>query len=137
MISKRIRVSEQLGRKTFAAAEQSCSGCQQSCAGKWFAPRATETGAQGQTFNDAEVAVSSSGLNSVVAVLFGLPLLLLLGLGAAFETFGMAATPLLSLTAIVTALLLIGTVLTRYGTKLIPLLRVKVYASSAAEQKIS
>ena len=92
---------------------------------------------QGQRFHDAEVAVSSSGLNSVVAVLFGLPLLLLLGLGAAFETFGMAASPLLSLAAIATALLLTGTVLTRHGTKLIPLLRVKVNASSAAELEIS
>lgn len=137
MISKRIKVSEQAGNQTFEAVEQGCSGCQQSCAGRWFAPRAAATGEQGQTLTNAEVAISASGLNRVVVVLFGLPLLLLLGLGSAFQTFGMAATPLLSLAALVIALLLTGAVLIKHGAKLIPLLRVKVYASPGAEQEIS
>ncbi len=137
MISKRIKVSEQAGNQTFEAVEQGCSGCQQSCAGRWFAPRAAATGEQGQTLTNAEVAISASGLNRVVVVLFGLPLLLLLGLGSAFQTSGMAATPLLSLAALVIALLLTGTVLIKHGAKLIPLLRVEVYASPGAEQEIS
>lgn len=83
------------------------------------------------------MAISGNGLNRVVLVLFGLPLAVLLGLGSAFQTFGMAAAPLLSLATLVTALVLTGIILIRHGTKLIPLLRVKVYASSGVDQEIS
>jgi len=111
------------------AAGEGCSGCQHSCAGKWFAPGTVQQSEQMQTLIDAEVAVSGGGLNTIVAVLFGLPLLLLLGFGYALQALGINAAPLLSLVVIATALLLAGVGLTKYGAKLIPLLRVEVNAS--------
>ncbi len=129
MISKNIIITELAGERAFRAVEEGCSGCQQSCAGKWFAPGIPQQSEQMQTLAAAEVAVSSSGLNTIVAVLFGLPLLLLLGFGYAFQAFGINSAPLLSLAVIATVLLLAGVVLTKHSAKLIPLLRVEVNAS--------
>jgi hypothetical protein len=129
MINKNIIISELAGEQTFMAAEEGCFSCQQSCAGKWFAPGVPLQNKQMQTLTDAEVAVSGIGLNTVVAVLFGLPLLLLLGFGYAFQVFGITTAPLLSLAVIATALLLAGVGLSKHGAKLIPLLRVEVKVS--------
>mgnify|MGYP001827112959 CR=1 FL=1 len=129
MISKKIIITELAGVGTFMVAKEGCSGCQQSCAGKWFAPGISQQSEPMQSQTDADVSVSGSGLNVIVGVLFGCPLLLLLGFGYAFQAFGITAAPLLSLAVIVTALSLAGVVLSKHGAKLIPLLRVEVKAS--------
>lgn len=126
LINKDIIISELAGKRVFTAVEEGCTSCQQGCAGKWLAPGLPQKDKQTQSLIDAEVAVSGRGLNTVVAVLFGFPLLLLLGFGYAFQVFGMTAAPLVSLAVITTALLLAGIGLTRHGAKLIPLLRVEV-----------
>ncbi|XOV82091.1 MAG: hypothetical protein ACFHXK_14640 [bacterium] len=135
MIIKKITITEQAGVELMQGAEQSCFGCQQGCAGKWFAqeqPQAPATNAA-----QAVVALSGTGLNAVVAVLFGLPLLLLLGLGATEQLLGLAARPLLSLTVICAALALVAALLVRSGTKLIELLQVEVYNRTRSEHELS
>lgn len=77
----------------------------------------------------AQVGLSGAGLTAVVMVLFGLPLLLLLGLGAVIQFLGLSAAPLLSLVGLSAALLALGAFLMRQGTKLLPLLRVEVLSS--------
>jgi hypothetical protein len=70
--------------------------------------------------------VSEVGLSAVVALLFGLPLLLLLTLVAVLEQVGLVAQPLLALAVLACALAALASVLIRQGTKLLQLLQVKV-----------
>ncbi len=123
MIIKDISYSEKDGTVTVSASAGGCSGCQQSCAAKWLLP--TPEG-DGRATSALQIGVSEVRLATVVALLFGLPLLLLLIVVAVLEQFGLVAQPLLVLAVLACVFAALASVLIRQGTKLLQLLQVKV-----------
>lgn len=122
MIIKDISYAESAGSVTVRDAAGGCSGCQQSCAAKWLLPTLERDDRETTAL---QIGVSGVRLSAVVAVLFGLPLLLLFTVVAIMEQLGLVAQPLLVLAVLACALAALASVLIRQGTKLLQLLQVQ------------